>query len=424
VIHVEIYIARQPIFNRNQRVVAYELLYRSGVSNRYNGEDPDKATLQVIQNLFLHLGSQQLTHGAKAFINFTRNLLLNETALHLPPKMVVVEILEDVDVDQQLHEACLLLRQKGYLIALDDYVFEEEDREILLDVADIVKVDFVHTTQSQRTEIVERLLERRVRPLAEKVETQEEFCWALKHGYTFFQGHFFCKPVLISSREIPGHKLNYLRVIQAANQRELDLASLEEIIRGDLSLCYKLLQYINSAFFGVRHPIRSVRHALLLLGEVNLRKWVSLVAMAELGRDKPPELLRTSLLRARFSELLAQKIGLGKEGSEGFLLGMFSTLDAFLGRPLGEMLEGIPIGKEIKGALLGEDTPFRDLYELILCYEKGNWIGFEEYAGRLRISAQEVTDIYLESLGWVEEITRLDEAESASSHREGPGFAS
>jgi c-di-GMP-related signal transduction protein len=399
---MDIYVARQPIFDRGKNVFAYELLFRAGLNNCYDGRDPDEASLSVIRNLFLLMGTKKLTAGKKAFINFTRNLLLNDTAFYLPREAMVVEILENVEPDDAVLSACHRLGRSGYWLALDDFVLDKPALAPLVELAEFIKIDFRSCGAGEQREAVERLKSDSVHLLAEKVETQEEFDSAFEMGYAYFQGYFFCKPVIVSSKEIPGYKLNYLHMMQEINRRDLEFGGLERIIRRDTSLCYKLLQYINSAFFSLRQPVMSISHALVLLGEREVRKWASLVALTGLAQDRPKELMISSLMRAKFCEALAGQWGC--ETNEAFLMGMFSTLDVLIGRPLAEILEEMPISEQVKQALLGGANRYRELLDILFCYERGDWENVVTRSRASSVRPERVTEVYLESLQWAEDM--------------------
>ena len=393
------FVARQPIFDPHQKVYAYELLFRSGMDNFFEASDPDQASTSVIVDSLLLMGMEKLTGGDRAFINCTRNVLIKGYAALLPKDKVVVEILESVEPDDEVVGACLRLKRAGFMLALDDFIYEER-LEPFLPLIDFVKIDFRETTEMDRRALVEKLSPRGIKMVAEKVETMSELHQASEMGYTYFQGYFFSKPEIIVAKDIPGYKLNYLRVLQAVNQPEINLVELENIIKLEASLTYKLLRYLNSAFFGFRTEIRSIHHALALLGEEELKKWASLIAMAAMGADKPPELVVSVIVRAVFCESLAPRIGMMNRSNDLFLLGMMSLIDAVLDRPLPEILEKMPISHEVKEALLGVENRFRDVYETVIAYEAAEWRSFAEKARKLNLDEETVPDLYLKSVEW------------------------
>lgn len=391
------YVARQPIFDPNLEVFAYELLYRSGLSNGYSNPDGDQATTEVITNSLLSIGLDTLTRGKKAFINFTRNLLLNEMATFLPNELAVVEILEDIEPDEEILAVCKTLKKMGYLLALDDFVYSHKFIP-LIEMADIIKVDFKETDAEERKAIIKRIGKNKIKFLAEKVETTEDFTHALEMGYSYFQGYFFSRPIIVSGRDIPSNKLIYLQLLKELHSQEFDFDHIEGLFKKDVSLSYKLLKFINSANFSFRTEINSIKQALIMLGKKGISKWLSLVALKGIGEDKPDELLVTAICRAIFCELIASKVGLANQRSDLFLMGMFSLIDAFLDQPLSTILTELPISKEIKNALLGEQSLFQAVYQLVLFYEKGDWENLHEMTVQLGLDEAEVIGFYIESL--------------------------
>ncbi|MCL4439596.1 MAG: HDOD domain-containing protein [Firmicutes bacterium] len=243
--------------------------------------------------------------------------------------------------------------------------------------------------------------------MAEKVETTEMFKEAFEMGYSYFQGYFFSRPIILTGQDIPGYKINYLQALEEVNRPEMDFDRLEGIIKRDVSLSYKLLKYINSAAFGFRSKIDSIKHALVLLGIQEIKNWVSLIILRGMGEDKPDEITTSSILRAKFGELIAPKVGLQERSSDLFLMGMFSMIDALISRPMTDILDELPIAEDIKRALLGKECRYLDLYELILAYEKGNWEEFSALAARIKLDEAEVPKIYLQSLAWANQVMQL-----------------
>ncbi len=403
---MEVFVARQAIFDRGLKVYGYELLFRPCRDSNCAGTADSAASLQVITNSFFSIGMERLLAGTRAFINFPRDLLVDPRLFSLPASKTVIEILESVRPEPAVVNACRALREKGYVLALDDFShLQGWDR--LANLVSIIKVDFRATTPADQQALVERYAGRGACMLAEKIETQEEFDRARRLGYHYFQGYFFARPVIISRREVPGSKLGYVRILQEIHRPELELFALEALIQREVSLASKLLRYINSSIFGWINPVHSIRQALALLGEQEIRNWVSLVALPNLASDKPDELVRTALLRARFSELLAQWAGLGHRKADLFLIGLFSLLDAMLGRSLTEILDEMRLGGEIADALLGTAPPRQSLagvYTLVREYEAGDWNALSDTAAILRIPLEIIPDLYLEAVSWSDQI--------------------
>ena len=405
---MDVFVARQPIFNRNREVYGYELLYRLNTANYYNNPDGDgdRATSEVIANSFLLIGLDALTGGKRAFINFTQNLLKSEVPTILPKELIAVEILENIEVDQKLIDACRKLKQMGYTIVLDDFVLDDTFRP-LIEMADIIKIDFLDDKIKEKMSSIRKYGTNKVQLLAEKVETTEAFHQAFDLGYSYFQGYFFSKPIILAGQDIPGYKLNNLQMLHEVNMPELDFDKLESVIKRDVSLSYKLLKYINSAAFGFRSKIDSIKHALVILGTREIKKWVSLIIMRGLGEDKPDEIMTSSIVRAKFCELLAPVVGLKERSPDLFLMGLFSMIEAFINRPMADILQELPLAGDVKNALLGKECRYRDVYELVLAYEKGDWENFFICAAKFEMVGADVPKIYLESLMWANQVMRL-----------------
>ncbi len=401
---MDIYLARQPIFDRNVNLFGYEILYRMRQEDCFCGHNGDKASLSVIKNTLLVIGMEKIAEGKKAFVNFTRNLLLDNTAYLLPRDLAVIEILEDIKIDHEVLQKCKELKKRGYTLALDDFVLNDIDDNPLFDIIDIVKVDYRDTTLEERKKIVEFFERRSIKLLAEKTETMEEFEEAKGLGFSYFQGYFFSRPSIISRKDIPVAKVSYLRILQELSKEDLSLEKLREILERDPTLTYKLLKYINSSFFSLRYEITSIRHALALLGENEIRKWAYLIILGGLSEGVPTELIKISLIRARFCEILADKIGVPEKRTELFFMGLISTTDALVGRPMEEILDELPITSKIKEALLGKPNTYGMAYLLTLCYERGDWEGVNEWSDKLGLNREELPGIYTSAIENVSEI--------------------
>lgn len=388
----DVFVAAQPIFDRQLEVFGHELLFRSGPENYFPaGADPRHATSSVISHGLGMIGLDVLTAGKRAFINLPRNLLVEDFAFILPPKRVVIELLETIEPDDDVVAACRRLRQRGYQLALDDYVDSPEYQE-MLQFATYVKVDFIETPQAEWIAIARRLIPRRIRMLAEKVETEDEVDAATAAGYQYFQGYFFAKPVMVAAKDVPGFRLNYLRLLQELNRRELDFDQVEAVVSQELSISYRLLRAINSAAFGLRSEVKSIRQALVLLGPDQMRKWACVWGLAGLGQDRPAELITETIRRARFCELLGVAARVEAPTTELFLLGLFSTIDAIVGRPKAEILEEISIPDEIKAGILGGPSVFATLLRCAFACERGDWDACTQAARELGVSEAQVSD--------------------------------
>lgn len=398
-----VFLGRQPIFDRRKMVFGYELLYRDNAQkNAYTHQDGDQASSRVINNSLNVLPLSQVVGERKAFVNITRRLLVEQTWSVLPAERTVVELLENVEMDEQILSACKALKEAGYLLALDDYQYSPAHRE-LLDYVDILKIDFMVAGAEQRKWYAEEFGGKRLMLLAEKVESHADHQQAFDLGYTYFQGYFFCKPEIVSGKDVPLSKVNCLRFIQEVQRPELDFNVLEEIIKHEVSLSAKLLRYLNSSAIGLRHRISSIRQAMALMGEKPLRKWASLAAMSVLAEDKPPELLVTCLVRARFCELLAPEMGLKGSELDTFLMGLFSGMDALLNRPLETVISELPVSDNVAAAMLGANTRLGKAYRLVMTFERGNGALVEIMARDLKLEVGRIAEVYSEAVRWADQ---------------------
>jgi c-di-GMP-related signal transduction protein len=395
---VEVFLARQAIFDCRQNLFGYELLFRSCHSEIEKVTDDTSSTLQVLANTLLSSGLDIVRSEAPAFINFGQDLLLSDWTSLFPPDRVVIEILETVQPDDRVIAACQELKKLGYRLALDD-VTEPTSR--LTEFTSFVKVDFRLTSREQQLAIAKSFRSQGKRLLAEKIETHEEFEWARQAGYDYFQGFFFAKPALLKGHRIPNVKVNALRLLQESQRTDLDFDRLESIIKCDVALTYKLFRYANCALFARSRPIAAVRHALVTLGEADIRRWIVLATLPELGRGVNKELVAHALVRARFCEMLATASSLPNP-SDAFLVGMFSLLDAFVNRPLPEILREMSLPDSIREPLLDSAGPstISQIYKTSLHYEAGEWSAIPVLARSLGLAKWAVVEAYMHAIDW------------------------
>jgi EAL and modified HD-GYP domain-containing signal transduction protein len=366
----ERFIARQPIFDLRMKVFGYELLFRAGPENIFR---PSKeASTSVIADSVTLFDLQALTGNSKAFINADQAALLRGSPRILPPDRIVVEVLESVAPSREIVEACSALIRDGYTLALDDFN-DEEKWAPLIPLVKFLKVDFRASATDARKAIAKRHRSNGIQLLAEKVETAKDVEEAKRLGYSYFQGFFFCKPSMVESRDIPANKMIYLQLLAAIAVDDISFKDVEEILKKDPSLTYRLLRYLNSPLRGVRSEIHSIHQAIVLLGESEFRRWVSIVAIAAMAGDKTPELVRLALTRAYFCEEFAQPVGMLPKSSDLFFMGLLSVTDALLDRPIEQILATVPVSAEVRAALTGGTNKFRDVYDTLLAYERADW---------------------------------------------------
>jgi c-di-GMP-related signal transduction protein len=396
---VQRFLARQPIFDAQRAVYGYELLYRSGAENRFTGDAFEVAAASTLDGLLL-FGIERLVPGCRAFINCTRDFLLHNIAIMLPPDRVVVEILETVHIDDELIAACRRLKYVGYLLALDDFQ-DNPAWQPLVNLADFIKVDLLATSHDEQLRMARAFLSRKIELVAEKVETNEDFRRCRDWGFSYFQGYFFSRPEMLVRHDIPARKLNCLRVLQPANEPPMNSGYVCECIKAEASLSFRLLRYLNSPVFPLIE-VRSISHAISLLGELGVRKWVSMVTVACMSDGKPKELVMLPLIRARFCELLAPQARCPGAANDLFLLGMLSAMDAILDMKIVDVLKEINIREEIRDALLGKPNPLGKVFELALNYEKGCWDLVAHSAAAMAIDEACLSPRYFEAVHWAE----------------------
>ncbi len=392
-----VHIARQPIFNIRKQLFAYELLFRQTLGLHLGELSGDRATTSLLSSTFLTEGIEKIAGNKPCFINFTKNLLIKEVASSFPKNKIIVEILEDVQPTAEVVDACYNLSKLGYLIALDDFVFRDEMLP-LLELANIVKLDYRLSTTDDIERILYRLSRFNLKYLAEKIETYKEFEHARKMGFHYFQGYFFAKPESIRLKEVASIKTNQLRLLAEIDKKRTTVGMLEKIIASDVAITYKLLRYINSAYFYLLHKIDSIRQAIIYLGEREIRRFVTLVIISELAMDKPKELVRLSVVRAKFCELLAQDSNYQGDAADLFLLGLFSLLDAIFDTSMTLMMNKLPLSEEVRMALINQEGPFAPFLQAVVAYEQGKPEECLQSLQLLEVEPDKVYDMYLESI--------------------------
>ncbi len=397
----DIFIGRQPIFDKNMNVFAYELLFRNGMDS-LNADviDGDSATSQVLMNCFFEIGLQNIVGSHKAFINMTRLFLSNpELIIEFPPDQLVLEVLENIEPTDEIINALKWLKKSGHTIALDDFIYSSKF-DPLISLASIIKIDITALNNSQIKQHVEQLKTFNLKLLAEKVETYDEFEFLKDLDFDYFQGYFFSKPVIVKGRALAPNQLTVLQLLAKINDPNVDVEELSVLISSDVSLSHKVLKFINSPVSALRTQIDSIQQAVVLLGLATIKNWVTIMAMAT-GSKKPVELGKTALVRARCCEMLAKAIG-HKKADGYFTVGLFSSLDAMMDQPLEVLLDELPLSNDSKLALLEHKGVFGEALECTLAMECGDFsdISF----GSLEI--KELSDIYLKAIHWADELAK------------------
>lgn len=401
---MEVYVARQPIFNTKNEVFAYELLYRQNEQNFFDQSvTSDVATSILLMNSYYTFGIDKLVGDGKAFINFDKNLIVSEIPMLLDKNKIVVELLEDIIPDETFVSKVKMLKENGYTIAIDDYVDGYEFDE-LVHLSDIIKVDFFENTKAQIANIIKTWKPQGKLMLAEKVETLEVFEWAKGLGFDLFQGYYFSKPAMVKGRGINNDStFQYVRIMEQLSVKEPDYSKIAGIIETDVNLTYKLLKLVNMNFTASKE-ITSIKHALSILGIKAFEKWISLAMVQNLSGNKPQELIKVSMTRARFMELLGQNSKLKALSNEMMLVGILSVIDALLEKPIDEIMSELPLGEDIKNALMLLPGKYTCSYELVLGFEKGDFSVASECVQHLGINNDDIPQYYYEAIEWAEEL--------------------
>lgn len=393
--HDSVVIARQPIFDRDYRVYAYELLFRANRNDQcanVTENTADLATSRVINYAFLELGIERVIGKHVAFINLTRSFILDDEPIPASQGKVVLEVLEDIEVDEELLEGIRRLKTKGYTIALDDFIYHESLKP-LVELASIIKVDILAINEQQLREHVTELRKYNVTLLAEKVETQADYQLCFDLGFDYFQGFFFCQPDIIEDSPVPDNQLTRLQLINKLQDPDVDFDDVEAIIRKDVGLTYKLLRLLNSAALALPRKIESIREGLILLGLKAIKTWTTLMVMSEMD-FVPKELLDSTLIRAKMCESLSPAYQCGEENS--FMVGLFSTIDAILDRPMASIIDPMPLSEVTKQALTLREGPLGSMLTDIIHYEQGQWDKLSDTP----LSLEQFSEHYIAATEW------------------------
>ncbi|MEI7839416.1 MAG: HDOD domain-containing protein [Methylococcaceae bacterium] len=389
-------IGRQQILDSKLNIYAYELLFRGQGLNLEDRDEATQATNQIITDAIIEIGINNIVDEHKAFINFTTQNILEKTPLFLPKDRVVIEVLENVKIDLRVINNLREMSQQGYLIALDDFVFTEEWKP-LVEFADIIKLDVLEMGEANVREAIAQLKPYNLKILAEKVETHSEYEYLRELGCDYFQGFFFSKPNLVSGKRIGVNQLAAVRLLTTINNPNVEFETLTRVISEDVGLSYKLLHYINSAFFSIPTKIESINQAITYLGMNELKRWINILMLSSLS-DKPVVVMQNALIRGKMCELLA-KIA-GQKTGNFFLIGMLSSLDSILDITLKDALDQLPLDDDIIEAILEHNGLGGEALGCVLSYEHWNTgeITFN------KVDQSTIGDVYIESINWANKV--------------------
>ncbi len=391
------FIARQPILDREKDVFAYELLFRDGKNGTFPELDPEK--IRYISQRFHALGLDDICGEKTSFINFSSDTLISRFPTMLNPETVVVELTDGSSMESGLFEACQHIKQLGFKLAIDDPMMIS-GKHAIFPLIDIVKVD----VSKSRFELIERniprFLDSNIRLVAEQVESYEQFNSCRDLGFDLFQGYFFAQPETRVQRRLPASKMNLVDLMGESSQSHFDLNRINQIIERDAALSYILLKFINSPAINKRHKITSLKHALNYMGEIEIKKFIALLSLANLADDKPLELIHMSLVRAKFFDLLSQERKLNTNPPIGFLVGLFSLLDGLLDQNMNDIIKQLPLTDSVNDALLGKNAEFNSYLNLVKAFESALWLNVVKQANVLSIDQKHLHSLYNQAIVW------------------------
>lgn len=399
---MDVFVSRQPIFDRNGAVFGYQLVCREDADSVFSR--PGGNVAQTLEQSLAFMGLESLANGKRVFVNMTYDALVSGAVPAFRPEQAIVEIPEEGHDDEQLLAACARLKDAGYELALPQNV---DPSGPVLRLISYAKLDAALAKDPEVVQIVREMESAGIKVLGENVETHDDFGRCRQAGFSLLRGFFFTTRTesdTETKKDIPAFKAHYLAVMRQLQAPEIDIPAVEEIVRREMSLSYKALRYVNSAYYGLRTRIKSVRHALAMLGINEVRRLVSASVFTTLGHDKPKELVAQATVRARFCELLAKEIGFQSRGDEFFTMGMWSLVDAILDRPMTQILREMPMAGDIEAALLGEANVPREVLECAIAYERGNWAELGRKAASLRLPENVIPSRYAEAIDWCQQI--------------------
>ncbi|MBF1051171.1 MAG: HDOD domain-containing protein [Peptostreptococcaceae bacterium] len=408
---MDVFVARQPIFNRDKEIVAYELLYRNSLKNFFDPSvSSSKATSILITNSHINIGMDNLVEDKYAFINFDSTLINNDIPSLLNKDSVVIEVLEDVKPDRVFLSNLLALKKQGYKLALDDFTLDYPYQNTI-PLYDIIKVDFMLAGLDGAKKIMDKYKNGKRKFLAEKIETVSEFNTALDMGYDYFQGFFFSKPEIIQGKAATSINMQFLKLKEEINKNEVDFNNISKIIESDIGLSYKLLRLVNS--FSLNSQVSSIRHALAILGVKEIEKWLNFIMISDFVADGADEVVRLSIIRSRFAELIAEHSNQPQMKYQASLVGLFSMIDVVMGKPFDKIFKEIPMSQHVKDAITNKPTsPLYDMFQVVLSYEKADWDTLDDYTSKLLLKPSEIPDLYFESVSWANKyVFTVDELE-------------
>jgi EAL and modified HD-GYP domain-containing signal transduction protein len=397
------FVARQAIYDTEKRVFAYELLFRDGVSNCFPDISPDEATSSMLADSHLSIGVENICFNKVSFINFHQDTIIHRFPSTLDPMNVVIEIVESVDVTPEFITACEQIKQQGYKLALDDYDFSDAWVPLLPLVKYIkIEADIIDLNDPAIVSSIRKLQNDGKVLIAEKVETLEAFEQYKAAGFDYFQGYFLSRPEMVKHKSVQVATSSILELVAASSSSTFDFKEINEVFEKDVGLTYKLMRFINNPLFNKRQTINSLHHAIRFLGEVELKKFIALLAIANLRGNKPVDLILSSLVRANFCKLMAKAMAHKENPPSSYILGLFSHMDALMDMPMAEIMKNLPFSDDVKTALCEIHTNTDLALQLRICmaFERADWALIYEMSQKADIPEEALFNMYYESVQW------------------------
>lgn len=401
----DIFLGRQPILDRDQRIVAYELLFRAGNTSGAAVTDDMQATASVIHHAFSEMGVQSVLGRQLGFINVSAEMLLSDLVELLPKTQVVLELLETIRADDAIVERCRFLKQQGFMLALDDFLYDDSYRPLLA-LVDIVKIDLLQHSQEELRSVVSRLKQWPVRLLAEKVDSAEQAALCHSLGFDLFQGFFFARPLVLSARRADPSQLALIQLLGLV-LKDADTQQIEQIFKQHPNLTYNLMRLVNSVASGVHRSIASVSQAIMVLGRKQLQRWLQLLLFTlQSGTAYPSPLLVLAATRGKMMEVLAAKQQHNADYcDEAFMAGILSLIDTLIDKPLAEIVGELNLGERLTAALLRREGELGPLLQLVESVEHPDL----DYTNLLLaqagvLSLSDLTAAEIDAMAWANQV--------------------